>query len=251
MQEVTDDPAPIRVLPAEPGALLAVLPDVPRWLYARSLLLSCTAEVYVGSSGDAAVIVGPTTAVLVGRPDAELVRSTVVESRSVRDLLVQDDAVQVVHAALPGWVARRFVVHALPRTYLPRLAVAPGVVVSVPLNADVLAGLPDDVRADAADAPAAAVYLEDEVPVAVCAVSDMTEGLWDVGIDTVERFRRQGYGSAVFHALAGAMASQGRQPVWAAYEDYPPSLAMAGRLGFQPTLRMAELTPRLCLPDAP
>ncbi len=38
------------------------------------------------------------------------------------------------------------------------------------------------------------------------------------------------------------MAAQGRQPVWAAYEDYPPSLALAARLGFQPVARMAELT---------
>ena len=222
---------------------MAVLPDVPRWLYARSLLLSGAAEVCVSSSADAAVILGPTTAVLVGRPDADLVRCTVSDLPFVQDLLVQDDAVPVVHGALPGWGARRFVVHSLPRRYLPQSAVAPGVVVSMPLNAAVLAGLPDDVRADAADAPAAAVRLLKGVPVAVCAVSDMTEALWDVGIDTVGWARRQGHGRAAFHALAAAMACQGRQPVWAAYEDYPPSLAMAAHLGFQPILRMAELTP--------
>jgi len=120
---------------------------------------------------------------------------------------------------------------------------APGVVVSTPLDPAVLAGLPDDVRADAADAPAAAVRYVDGVPVAVCAVSDLTESLWDVGIDTVAEARRQGHGTAVFCALAAAMAAHGRQPVWAAYEDYLPSMALAARLGFQPVARMAELVP--------
>ena len=39
------------------------------------------------------------------------------------------------------------------------------------------------------------------------------------------------------------MAAQGRQPVWAAYQDYPPSLALAARLGFRALARMAELVP--------
>jgi len=72
--------------------------------------------------------------------------------------------------------------------------------VSAPLDPGALAGLPDEVRADAADAPAAAVRVVDGVPVAVCAVSDLTETLWDVGIDTVEPARRQGHGTAVFLA---------------------------------------------------
>ncbi len=39
------------------------------------------------------------------------------------------------------------------------------------------------------------------------------------------------------------MAAEGRQPVWAAYEDYPPSLLLAARLGFQPVAHMIELKP--------
>ena len=116
-------------------------------------------------------------------------------------------------------------------------------IVSAPLDPAVLVGLPDDVRADAADAPAAAVRVVDGVPVAVCAVSDVTETLWDVGIDTVESARRQGHATVVFAALAAAMAAQGRQPVWAAYEDYAPSLRLAARLGFRPVARLIELSP--------
>ncbi len=106
-------------------------------------------------------------------------------------------------------------------------------IVSAPLDPAVLTGLPDDMRRDAADSAAVAVRLIDGVPVSVCAVSDLTETLWDVGLDTVESARRQGHGAAVFRALAATMAAQGQQPVWAAYEDYVPSLAMAERLGFR------------------
>jgi hypothetical protein len=80
-------------------------------------------------------------------------------------------------------------------------------------------------------------------PVAVCTVSDMTDRLWDVGIDTVEPARRQGHGTAVFEALASAMAERGHQPVWAAYDHYPPSLSLARRLGLKPLFSIADLRP--------
>lgn len=240
---VTTGPTPAGALPADPAALLAALPDVPRWLFVRSLLLSGVARVRLGVAADAALVIDPATAVLVGRPDPELLRDTLDGSPPGLALLVERDALVAVRAALPRWNARPFLVHALPRPYLPGAAAAPGVIVSDPLDPAVLAGLPDDVRADAADAPVAAVRVVDGVPVAVCAVSDRTETLWDVGIDTVENSRRKGHATAVFHALATAMAAQGRQPVWVAYEDYPPSLALAARLGFRPVTRMAELVP--------
>ncbi|MDQ6775545.1 MAG: GNAT family N-acetyltransferase [Actinomycetota bacterium] len=148
-----------------------------------------------------------------------------------------------MRAALPERIPRSFIVHMLSPPYPPGAPLAPGVVVSAPLDPVVLDGLPEDVRADALNAPAAAVRFVNEAPVAVCAVSDLTESLWDVGIDTVEPARRQGHGTAVFRALATEMAAQGRQPVWAAYEDDAPSLGMAARLGFRPVARMVALVP--------
>jgi len=229
-------------LPADPAALSAALPDVPRWVYARSLLLSGSAVVRVGAAGDAALVTDSTTAVLIGRPDRKLLVA-LAGDQSRRSLLIQQDVVEAACAALPAWIARPFVVHALPRLVRANTPPAVGVVVSAPLDPALLIGLPDDVRADAAGAPAAAVRIVDQVPVAICTVSDQTEKFWDVGIDTIEPARRQGHAMAVFLALAAAMAAQGRQPVWAAYEDYPPSLLLATRLGFQPVAHMVELNP--------
>ncbi len=85
--------------------------------------------------------------------------------------------------------------------------------------------------------------MEEETVVALCAAGDVTETLWDVGIDTIQSYRRRGHASACFRALAAEMARQGRQPVWCAYEDYPPSLALAAKLGFTPVDRIAVLSP--------
>ena len=231
------------VLPVDPAALAAALPDIPCWVYARSLLKSGASQVRLAADRDAALILDATAAALVGRPDPLLLREALAGDPPGPALLVQDDAVLAVRTVLPGWISRPFIVHALPQPYPANAPPAEGVIVSAPLDPTVLDGLPDDVRADALDAAAAAVRVVDGVPVAVCAVSDLTEGLWDVGIDTVEPARRQGHATAAFRALATAMAAQGRQPVWAAYEDYAPSLTLAARLGFRPVARMVELLP--------
>ena len=229
-------------LPADPATLAAALPDDARWVYARSLLLAGDAQVRSGVAGDAALVLDSTTAVLVGRPDPQLLGEALAGSPG-RSLLVEEDALAGVRAALPDWIPRLFVVHMRRDPYPAGTRAAPGVVVSAPLDPAVLAGLPADVRADAEGASAAAVRIVDGVPVAVCAVSGLTETLWDVGIDTIEPARRKGHATAAFLALAAVMAAQGRQPVWAAYEDNPPSLALAARLGFRPVARMAELVP--------
>ena len=219
-----------------------MLPDLPPWLYARSTLGSGHATVRLSSDAHTALVLDQEVAVLVGRPDPDLIGEVLAGNPPGPVLLIPAEAITQVRPALPRWTEAPFVVHALPGLYRSPAPVATGVVVSDPLDPAVLAGLPDDVRADAIQAPAAAVRVVDGQPIAVCFVADLTEGLWDVGIDAVPQERRQGHGTAVFHALAGAMAAQGRQPVWAAYEDYPPSLAMAARLGFERVARMVELT---------
>jgi GNAT superfamily N-acetyltransferase len=115
--------------------------------------------------------------------------------------------------------------------------------VSAPPEQRWLEGLPEDVRLYARLAEAIAVQIVGGAVVAVCAAGDVTETLWDVGIDTLEGHRRRGHAAACFHALAAWMAGRGRQPVWSAYEDYPPSLTLAAKLGFQPVDRIAVLSP--------
>ncbi|MEO9221794.1 MAG: hypothetical protein ABI251_08465, partial [Mycobacteriaceae bacterium] len=127
---MTAGPTVPGAIPDDPAELLAALPDDPHWLYARSLLLSGLARVRLGVAATAALVIETSTAVLVGRPDSELLRDTLDASPPGHALLVQEDAVVAVRAALPCWTARPFVLHTQPRPHLPGTGEASGVIVS-------------------------------------------------------------------------------------------------------------------------
>ena len=232
-------------LPRQPQALADALPDAPRWVETRALLLSGNAAVEVNDLGDAAVVLDTTLpfGALVGRADPTLLRSVLDGVPADFELIVQLDTLPAAQQALSGWRAAQAVVHTLVDPYPSGQRAEPGVVVSTPPDLRWLQELPEDLRLYAGQAEAIAVRVVEGTVVAVCAAGDVTETLWDVGIDTLAAHRRRGYAAACFRALAAAMAQQGKQPVWGAYEDYPPSLNLAAKLGFQPVDRVAVLSP--------
>ncbi len=233
------------LVPHELEQLLAILPDVPRWIETRSLLLSGSGMLSIAQDGDGAVVMDTQfpSASVIGRADTELLRDVLADVPDDFELIVQMNALVQARAALPGWAAAEAIVHSPRVPYCSGDRPGPGVVVSAPAEKRLLEHLPADVRTYAASADAVAVRILKEKAVAICAAGDVTETLWDVGIDTLTAHRRRGYATACFHALADWMAARGKQPVWAAYEDYPPSLRLAERLGFQPVDRLAVLSP--------
>jgi GNAT superfamily N-acetyltransferase len=60
-----------------------------------------------------------------------------------------------------------------------------------------------------------------------------TEGYFDVSIDTIHAFRREGYGVSCAAALIRHQLHRGKHPVWIANEKNTASLALSARLGFQ------------------
>lgn len=232
-------------LPRGAQALAAALPDRPRWLETRALLLSGDASVRVSDDGDAAVVLDTSlpSGALIGRADPVLLRDALADVPEDFELLVQMDTLHPAQAVLATWRTARAVVHTLVRPHPSGQPSEPGVVVFAPPQPRWLQGLPEDVRLYAGSAEAIAVRVVDGAAVAVCAAGDVSETLWDVGIDTLEGHRRQGYAAACFRALATAMAGQGKQPVWSAYENYRPSLTLAAKLGFEPVDGIAVLSP--------
>jgi GNAT superfamily N-acetyltransferase len=223
--------------------LAAHLPDEPRWVETRSLLLSGECTVQIGATGAAAVVLEPdrSSGALVGAIDPHLLVTALANAPVGCELLVQLDALEQARHALPEWrLSPIVVVHRLASPYGEGGSPAPGVRAAAPPEAGWFVGLPEDFQYGA-EAAAAAMQFVDGSPVAMCAASDVTETLWDVGIDTLPEHRRRGYAVACFHALAAMMAGQGRQPVWCAYADYPPSLTLAAKLGFEPVDRLAVL----------
>ncbi len=225
----------------DPAAWAAALPDEPRWIETRSLL-SSDCVVRVGGDKRCAVVLARdrTTGALVGRADSALLREALADVGAGFELLVQTDALDQARQSLPEWRVAPVIVHRLPSVYAGE-SPAPGVRVASPPEPRWFEGLPEDLQY-AGHAHAAAVQFVAGHVVAVCAAGDVTEALWDVGINTLMEHRRRGYAVACFRALAAVMATEGRQPIWCAYADYPPSLTLAAKLGFEPVDRIAVLS---------
>lgn len=227
-------------MPTQPRALAAALPDLPRWVETRALLLSGDGVIRVGARGDGGVVLdtGLPSGFVVGRADRALLRTVATDAPQDFELVVQADALDDARAALPAWSVASATVFSRTARWGADDAVPapPGVVVSAPPEERWLALVPEDdeVRFYAALAEAIALRLVDEEVVAVCAAGDVTETLWDVGIDTMPDHRRAGHATAVFRALAAHLAAEGKQPVWCAEDDNTASIAMAARLGFEP-----------------
>ena len=76
-------------------------------------------------------------------------------------------------------------------------------------------------------------------PVAFCYASATTETLWDVGIDTLEAFRRRGHAQRVAAYMIRRMSERRLKTVWTALISNTPSVRLAQRLGFQPVDEIA------------
>jgi len=63
-------------------------------------------------------------------------------------------------------------------------------------------------------------------------------GLWDVSVDTLEPFRRQGYAGLCVAYVIDQMNRERRRPVWGAVESNEASLRLASKLGFRPVDRI-------------
>ena len=67
--------------------------------------------------------------------------------------------------------------------------------------------------------------------------------MWDISIDTLEGYRRQGHAARCVSYLVAEMRRRGKEPVWAAEETNPPSLRLAAKLGFVPVDELVLFRP--------
>lgn len=238
--------APCLPVAAVPLADLArILPDEPRWVETRFMLLREEAVV-VGLSGDRRRFVATSTLwpvmAVVGRPEASFIASAARRASPDVTVLAAAEHGDHVASALPGWRRVGAVVLQWPG----------GVPLPEPPVRDVRLLMPEEVGALAHVPPAfhqelvtAATYspvagaLAGGAPVAFCYATSVTETLWDVSIDTLEGYRRRGLAQQAVRFLAAVYARKGKWPVWGATDDNAPSLALAQKLGFVPSGRLA------------
>jgi GNAT superfamily N-acetyltransferase len=238
--------------------LAHALPDIPRWLYVRSMLLSGRCEVLglaegglepqfvareLEESEDRAVCV-------VGRPPADAIREAARHNRDGGELLATPEGASHILGALPDWTATRATLHLLSdASRLPRVAGGEVRPFGASDLATVADDLPEGLRSElevalTRGAPAVAT-LADGSPVSFCYAADETEGLWDISIDTLERYRRQSYAARCVSYMVDEMRRRGKEPVWAAEETNAPSMRLAAKLGFVPVDGLL-----LCRPSA-
>jgi hypothetical protein len=227
--------------------LAARLPDLPRLVETRAILLSGACEVLGDAAGGHYVVrsLENALAAIVGRPSPGAVREA-AERGGPADVLCAEDALALAAAALPGWSASPAAVHVLAAAP-PPAAVPPGFEVRLiaPDETLVLAHLPGALRREMEGArqrsPLAAAF-DGSRAVSFAYAPWQTETLFDLSVDTLVGHRQRGLGAAAVLVLVEHMRARGRQPVWGALEDNVPSLRLAARLGFVPVDRLFVLS---------
>lgn len=234
-------------VPAEPAALAAALPDLPRWVETRWMLREGAGWARTAGGGTGVVVVAEELRLgaVVGHPDPAVLRGALDEAPPGFALIVQLSDLAHVRAALAGWAAPVLAtIHRLPTRAPADAPPDPGVVVLAPPDGELVSRLPADMRREAPYATAMAVRLAGGSPVSVCQATAVTETLWDAGVETAEGHRRRGHASACFRALDVYMAAAGKEPVWGAEEGNWASIELARKLGFEPAEHVVIMRPR-------
>ncbi len=218
------------------------LPDLPRWVETRGILLSGRCAL-VGSPGP-----GPEDFLVrgedfglfcvVGNPSLENLPAALERYRGRAVLCAVEEADRVA-GALPAWRPSRALIHTLPGEIAVRGRSSSGAAIGMLSAADVrsLDHVPERLREEIRTALGfthVAVASVDALPVAFCYAGYETERFWDLSIDTLEAYRGRGFARACCEFLIEHMARHGKEPVWGALERNAASRALAARLGFAP-----------------
>ncbi len=233
-------------LPAEPAALAAALPDLPRWVETRWMLREGGDWARTTGAGMGVVVLAEELRLgaVVGHPDPAMLRRALDDAPCDFSLIVQLSDLAHARAALAGWAAPVLAtIHRLSSQGRADAPPDPGVLVFSPPYGELVSRLPAEMRREAPYATAIAVQLTGGSPVSVCQATAVTETLRDAGVQTAEGHRRRGHASACFRALAAYMAAAGKESVWGAEEGNRASIELARKLGFEPVERVAIMRP--------
>jgi hypothetical protein len=254
------------------------VPDDPWRVDTRGMLLSGRAEVLFPSTpesvadGFVVCLEDAALVAVVGRPPRALIRHCVNDLEGDVNVLCQPADATHVGAVLVGWPRTMAILHTLrahppwaegnePDTRIFHAADAPSLAhLPASLRRELLEALsgrtisrfvpgdlPDrDVPPPLEATPIAASWSGGR-PVSFCYPVLRTESWWDISIETLEAYRRQGHAGRAFRAMTRHMWQTGRSPVWGATVANISSLELAHSLGFQEVGRLCVFTQR---PDA-
>ncbi|MEM7050048.1 MAG: GNAT family N-acetyltransferase [Acidobacteriota bacterium] len=224
--------------------LAARIPDQPRWVDLRGLLLSGSGEIFVSPDHESAAVLSRSLRFIAlwGPPSRRQLEAAIAAAAAGElDVLVDDGSAPQVAPWLPGWERVGAILHRAGPTVAA--AAVPEAIATVDLDRTTgcdLSGWESPERQEiewtlAHGRPAAGVVVESRL-VAYCAAAVETESLWDVSVATRPEHRRRGLAAACFHHLKSRL--EGKQPVWGSRADNLASRRLAARLGFVPDSTM-------------
>ena len=229
--------------------LLTAVPDLPRWVEARGMLLTGRGTIVeTGLLDPPTVVASPTVMLAVvlrwdqPEPLARALRQVPHEFSIVGPAEAED----TVSRVLPRRPHEGATLFHLPAADAARLPTPAGARLLASDEYRHLENLPPILRGELRDArtysPIASAFA-DERPVAFCYSGWETERHWDVSIDTLESHRRRGLGAAATICLIRHFAALGKTAVWGAADSNQASTALAQKLGFTAVDRLMVLYP--------
>jgi len=227
--------------------VLASLPDLPRWVEARGMLLSRRAYVVDTADGCRMIcgrmdrLVVPTTVEL--SPQLEAVATREVPGATI---LLQDVMLPAGRYHLPDWKAEAATVYTLPPDLargwrMPQWPTAPMTIEQIDALDKVVPGLRERLRDAVGHTPVWSASMEGR-PLAFAHATQTTEGWFHVSVETLEGARNQGLGRAAAMGLIVDRMLRGLRPVWIAVKSNEASQRLARRLGFEPVDLLWVLT---------
>ena len=212
---------------------LALVPDLPRWVETRALLLWDGSSVVESLARDGFIVWSESDGIgsVVGVPDALALSHA---AGQLSELLAFPENVEKVQALVPGFRKESATVFSAP-SQLPASPAHACRRVSqseIASQKHLPAGLQDELSEVAEEGVIVIAAFCGSLPVAFAYAASETETLWDVSIDTVEGHRRKGYSAAAVVHLIHLMKKHGKTAVWGALESNEASANLARRLGF-------------------
>ena len=212
------------------------LPDIPRWVEARALLLQGDCEISgVQENPELSFVFHDSetdTVFVIGEPGTDSVHAAV--RKGAGEVIASWHDAARLTGLLPGYTPSRIIVYTLNDP--DSLPEAPDGMVRF-LDPALIARLPIDeelrreLETGAGGSPIAALFVAGE-PVSFCYAGAVTESLWDIAIDTLPEHQQKGYAGLCAAHMIRYMHADGRRPVWQALEENPASWRLAEKLGF-------------------
>jgi GNAT superfamily N-acetyltransferase len=221
--------------------LLSIVPDEPKWVELRGMLLSGQCEIDGLEDAERLSFVArhaETDLVFVyGRLALDVVRQIVARQSTPEAVLCLPEDRGHVAGALTEWRSELATIYRLTDGEHLHQVPAGAVRLLTPSEIEATDHMPAELKEELIEAamysPVAAACVE-QLPVSFCYAGSRTESLWDISIDTLARYRNRGYAALCVAFLIEHFRHQGLAPVWGAWESNVPSMKLAAKLGFTP-----------------